>query len=416
MMKSSIGYHTLSIFQRLSEGEENLLHSEFYDYMKNGGQITKEDKENKKGQVIYTEYAYRKNHSTGIRWQVFNMDVGKGFRIYGVKAIITPKVLLNKDYIAIASESDIQAFKSAFNNEARKISPILEDFNSYSMSRSDYCGNFDLGELKIPCTPEQKMKLIKMGDIPANYKPEYNTTSHRRKTEENSFYVKNDSAAINCYYKYEQMKKDPKHPCANKEDAKSTVRFEMQCKNRKLHAMSKKHVRVETDLESSEPIFFDKQAQEIYEFYRDLIARRRNRIPIEAILSDATSVLMIDKYFRKIVRSGDYYTLVKARQMIESLDCQSRRKEKLIKALKDTNKYRGIYNTKLKLSGNDLLDYKRMLIELDKLRINPVTIPVDWNIEQIPNLLNAYYDKCTEVQNEELRREGEKRLLRNWSK
>jgi len=415
MMKSSIGYHTLSIFQRLSEGEENLLHSEFYDYMKNGGQITKEDIKNKKGQIIFIEYAYRKNHKTGILWQVFNMDVGKGFRIYGVKAIITPKVLLNKDYIAIASESDIQAFKSAFNNEARKISPILEDFDSYSMSRSDYCGNLDLEELKIPCTPEQKMKLIKMGDIPANYKPEYNTTSHRRKTEENSFYVKSDSAAINCYYKYEQMKKDPNHPCSNKEDAKSTVRFEIQCKNRKLHAMSKSRASLSTDLDSSVIIHFNGESQE-YEFYRDLTARRRNRIPIEAILSDATSVLIIDKYFRKIVRSGDYYTLPKAKHMIESLDCQSRKKEKLIQALKDTNRHRGIYNTKLKLSGNDLLDYKRMLIELDKLRINPVTIPREWNIEYIPNLLNAYYDKCTEVQNEELRREGEKRLLRDWSK
>jgi len=57
-----------------------------------------------------------------------------------------------------------------------------------------------------------------------------------------------------------------------------------------------------------------------------------------------------------------------------------------------------------------------MLIELDKLRINPVTIPKEWGIEHIPNLLNAYYDKCAEVQSEELRREGEKRLLRNWSK
>ena len=61
--------------------------------------------------------------------------------------------------------------------------------------------------------------------------------------------------------------------------------------------------------------------------------------------------------------------------------------------------HRGIYNTKLKLSGKDLLDYNRMLIELDKLRITPVTIPGDWKIEHIPNLLNAYYDKCAEEGN-----------------
>jgi len=198
MMESIMGYHTLSIFQRLSEGKENSLNSDFNNYMRNGGKITKEDIKNKKGQVIYREYAYRKNHNTGIRWQVFNMDVGKGFRIYGVMAIITPKVLLNKDYIKVANESDILKMKVAFNDEARKISPILGDFDSYSMSRSDYCVNFNLVELKIPCTSAQKMKLIKMGDIPTHFaeRTEYSPVSHRQETDKNSFYLVNDSVVI----------------------------------------------------------------------------------------------------------------------------------------------------------------------------------------------------------------------------
>jgi hypothetical protein len=413
MMKSSMGYHTLSVFQRLTVEEESSLNRDFLDYKRKSRQIYWETLRNKKKQVIGEKYTYE--NITGIRWLVLNMVVGNNFRIYGVMAIITPKVLLNKDYIAIASESDIQAFKSVFNNEARKISPILEDFDSYSMSRSDYCANFDLEELKISCKPDQKMKLIKMGDIPIHYaeRIEYNKTSHRQKTDENSFYLISDSVVINCYNKYPQLVNDQKHPCPYKEDAKNLIRFEIQCKNRKLHAMSKSRAGLSTDLESSVLIDSDEQAQEVYEFYRDLITRQKSVIPIDAILSDAISSEMIDKYFRRIVRSGDYYTLAKARQMIKIYRFHPKKEKKLINALVMTNDHRGIYKTKLKLKDNIdlLLDYKQQLNTLDKLRINPVTIPRDWGIEHIPNLLSAYYDKCAEVQNEERRREGERRLL-----
>jgi len=327
--------------------------------------------------------------------------------------------MLNKDYIGIADESHIQKVKSIFNAEASKISPILGDFDSYSSSRFDYCANFDLKELKITCTPEQMMILIKMGDIPTHFaeRTKYSKTSHRpQKVFKNNLYLESGSVVANCYGKHAHLESEENHPCSNKEDAENNIRFEMQHKNRKLNAMSKKHVEIATNLEPSIPKHPDEQIQKLIEICEDILTRQKSRIPIETLLSNATSVQVIDKYFRKIVRSGDYYTLPKAKHMIESLDCQSRRKEKLIKALVNTNRHRGIYNTKSKLPDKELVEYKRMLIELDKLRINPVTIPVDWNIEYIPNLLNAYYDKCAEVQSEELRREGEKRLLRNWSK
>jgi hypothetical protein len=378
--------------------------------MGKGGQLTKENIKNKKEKVIGIEYAYKKTHGTGIRWRVYNMDTGKNFRIYSVQAIITPMVLLNKDYINIATELDIQNFKSAFNNEARKISPILEDFDSYTMSRSDYCANFDLEELNIPCTPEQMMMLIKRGDIPTHFSERYNPISHRKKSDKDNFYLKSGSVVVNCYDKYEQLKKDPKHPCPNKEDAKNIIRFEIQCKYPKLYAMSKNYMQVTTDPEPPPPQVSIED--EMYEFYEELLIRRRRTLPADAFLSNTISFDMIGTYFRRIVRSGDYYTLAKAMQMIESLDCQPKRKEKLINALKMTNSCRGIYNTKLRLSGKDLLEYNRLLIDLDKLRINPVTIPRNWSVEHIPNLLNAYYDKCAEVRNEE----SMQRLMEHFAK
>jgi len=400
MMKSLIGYHTFSIFQRLSMEDEAQLDSDFSKYMLKNDQMDMYIPPNKKGETIGTIYFYK--NDIGITWLVLDRYVGKNFRIYGVQARINPNAMFNQDYIEIATASDVQKCKSIFNDEARKISPILGDFDSYSMSRSDYCANFDLEELKIPCTTEQMMKLLKRGDIPAHFteRTEYNPISHRPKTCDSSFYLENGSVVANCYDKSAQLANDKNHPCRNKEGAKNRVRFEIQCKNRKLHAIAKNRMSVATDAEPSAITFSNEQ--EIDGFYRDILTRLKTTLPIDAFLSDAISYEIIDKYFRKIVRSGDYYTLARARQIIESSDCYPKRKEKLIKVLEMTNSCRGIYNTKMTLTDKkDLLDYNRLLIELDRLGINPVTIPRAWGIEYIPNLLNAYYDKCAEVRKEE---------------
>ena len=410
-MKSSIGYHTFAIFLKLLLEEESDLHRYFFDYMKKNGPMGIRVLKN-----IGTIYTCKNN--TGIRWLVINRAVGRSnFRITGVMAIITPEVLLNKDYITITTKSDIQEIKVAFNNEASKISPILGDFDSYSASRGDYCANFFLDELKIPCTSHQMMKLIKMGNIPTHYheRTEYDkATSHRKKTDPNSFYLESGSVVVNCYDKEAQLKNDEKHPCKNIKDAKNLIRFEIQCPNQKLHAMSKTPVFLATEPEPSIPT--SSNEREMDAFYRDLITlltHHRIALRIDTFLSDTICVEVINKYFRKIVRSGDYYTLAKAKNIIEMYRFHPKREKKLINALEMTNDHRGIYNTKLRLMGKDLLEYNRMLNDLDKLRINPVTIPRSWGIEYIPNLLNAYHDKVAEVQNDERRHEWECKLFKS---
>ena len=81
---------------------------------------------------------------------------------------------------------------------------------------------------------------------------------------------------------------------------------------------------------------------------------------------------VIDKYCRRIVRSGDYYTFAKAQHMIEMCRFHFKKERKLIRALAMTSIHRGIHKTKLLLKDEDLLEYNLMLIELDKLGINPV--------------------------------------------
>ena len=135
-MKSSIGYHTFAIYQKLSTEDETELNSDFFSSMRKNDPMNISYIKNK-GQPIATEYSYKNN--TGIRRRVINWLTWGNHRIIGVKALITPEVLLNKDdtYTAITTKSDIQGIKVDFNNEAHKISPILGDFDSYSANRVD---------------------------------------------------------------------------------------------------------------------------------------------------------------------------------------------------------------------------------------------------------------------------------------
>ena len=57
-----------------------------------------------------------------------------------------------------------------------------------------------------------------------------------------------------------------------------------------------------------------------------------------------------------------------------------------------------IDKAKSKLLGVDLKDFKRSLKDLDDILVNPVTIPRDWGIDYIPNLLRAYFDEIMEEQ------------------
>jgi hypothetical protein len=110
------------------------------------------------------------------------------------------------------------------------------------------------------------------------------------------------------------------------------------------------------------------------------------------MLSDEISEDVISKYFNKIIGKGDYFTLDGARCIIEGYNFRCDKEERLIRALELVNECRGIAKAKSKLQGDDLKDFKRSLNDLDDILVNPVTIPRDWNIVHIPNLLRAYYD------------------------
>jgi hypothetical protein len=360
----------------------------------------------KNGDEIGTVYSYKSDK--GIRWVSLSVNVNNKLTIFGIKATITPKVLLDKDYITVATEKDIFNLKSAFNHEANKISPILQDFDSYSLNRSDYCINFDLNELEIPCTTEQMMTLIKKGNIPTHFteRTKYDLTSRRQKPEKDSFYLVSDSVVINYYDKYAQLMKEDNHPCQNKEDANNKIRCEVQCSYQKLHSVSKHHVKLSNTLAPTPSAHKD-----IEDMYEAIISRRYVAIKIEPLLSDDVSLDVVQKYFNKVVRKGDYYTLERAKRIIQSTDYRLKTKVRLIDTLTLINQCRGIYKAKPTLQWEALVNFNRSIKGLENLGINPVTIPREWNIEHIPNLFNAYRNKLDLERSEELHQWSTRELV-----
>ena len=389
----SMGFHTFTIFKKITYDEARLLYRDFEKY--EAVKIYPIDK--------YEEYSDIRSfdkwlHSSssqscaincydrhkGISWILrfsktalgYNDDPKATARTCSIKARINPKIFAGiKDYITVADEGLLGAVEAAFNLEARKISQILGEFDSYDLNRIDYCINFDLKELDINCTPEQMMKLIKRSNIPNTFTEwtAYDEKSHRKVTGKNSFYLKNNSVNINCYHKHYQLQREFSD-CPDMENALDIIRFEIQCKYLKVYSMA-----------------------------QIIKNKSRHFTLLNEMLSDEVSRDIISRYFDKVVLRGDYYTIEKARRIIQSHNFSRKKEQRIIDSLELINGLRGIARAKATFQGQAVEDFRRTLRELTDININPVTIPKEWVIKgsRIHNLLDAYYRKLENEQSKE---------------
>ena len=385
-MNTSIGYHTFAFFQKIKGDEFFKLTQDFISYANTNKDMKRFPMKNQKG----WEYTYEKNK--GIRWLLLSSKKN-GFTIQGVLVIINPQALIRNNYITAANESDLKEVERIYNSEAARISPILSEFGLCSLSRFDPCINIDLKELGVLCTPEQMMALIKQGNIPKHYKERegYDTKQHRKVTDKNSFYLESKSAVINYYLKY--PKQNEKHPnFLLRESSGNVIRLEVQCNYKKLRALSK-------DKKQESKYHVDCAGLSVEEIYEMIINGIYSpSIPIDRMVSDDTSEGIINAYIYKVLRKGDYFTLDGARSIVESYNFRRDKEERILYALKMVSDCHGIARAKSKMHGPDLDDFNRSLRGLDDILVNPVTIPRRWNIEYIPNLLQAYYDAIYEEQ------------------
>jgi hypothetical protein len=392
MKNTSMGVHTFAFFQRETADNYFTLNEHFRDYARETGELNSRPIRDKQDRIVGWEYTYK--NKKGIKWLLISKDIGRRFDIHGVLVVITPKVLLEDNYIAVARAADLEKIEEVFNSEATKISPILRKFGLCSLNRGDPGLTFDLDDLGIPCSPEQMMKLCKRGDIPKHFAERKvygdNDKSNRRKADKDSFYLESGSVVINCYWKY--PKQNEKHPNYRSRDkSRDVIRFEVQCKYPKLYSISKRVGRNSKYDDLVTKIFEDMDDWEMIESRISYPV-----IPIDVMLSDEISAGVIRGYFNRVIRKGDYLTLDCARWMVEAHNFRRDKEERLIFALEQVNECRGIAKAKAKLRGVDLSEFKRSLKDLDAILVNPVTIPREWKIDHIPNPLRAYYDNIAE--------------------
>jgi len=329
---------------------------------------------------------YKSEDRQGLSWILWYDNHSREYSEYIIEAKINPKVFIGiSDYITASNESHLLEVERKFNDEVNKLSPLLGRFAEYKPKRIDYCINFDLRELGVTCTPMQMMRLIKRGDYSSYFQEYkyYDRISHRKKSFEHSHYLKSGSVNINCYNKYYQLKKQFPS-CPSIDDAQHIIRFEVQCKYRKTYMM----LRLEQEQmkrERDSPSFNRK-------FAESNIINRSIDDPIRIIhrmLSDMMAEDIITKYFRQIVKFGDYYTLADAIKLVEAENLTPTTEMLIIDTLKIINNA-GIAKTRTYMTQAGLTYFYKVMDILEKLNINPVTIPKSYKIKHIPNLFTAY--------------------------
>lgn len=156
----------------------------------------------------------------------------------------------------------------------------------------------------------------------------------------------------------------PPIPQAMLDDARGIIRFEVQCDYHKMYALSK-------------------QAEE---------AGNRNINKYEYLLSPKVCRDIVNSFWNKSIGKGHWYSLKYAICMIKSYHFNSQKEDRLIEALQWVNQCRSVPRAK-ELFPGDLDTFNRTLKELSNLCINPVTIPQEWGVDRIWNLLDTYYSK-----------------------
>lgn len=217
------------------------------------------------------------------------------------------------------------------------------------------------------------MELIKRADIPLGYSvwKVYDEAAHRMKSDPDSFYLKCDSVNINCYRKTVELQQRAEKAKGETKEAlleasrvaQDVIRFEVQCKYPKMYALSKR---------TGGRVFSLNK-------YYDL-------------LDYPACLEQINLYYKSTIGGGDWFSLSRARRIIKTEHFNSQKEKRLLDALYEVNQCRSLASAKVKHQGSDLDAFKRTLKDLADIGINPVTIPREWGISHIPNLLHTLND------------------------
>lgn len=254
----------------------------------------------------------------------------------------------------ILSEDDLEMVKGRMGRIAD-----ITDMKSYRVRRIDYCIDVRT-ELS-----DKYMELIRRGDVPSRFimKMDDNLKTGKSIRYKDSMYLqtKSKDITINFYNKEKEMEGNPHYDEHEKLGSQNMLRFEVQCIGTKLNNLKAKYG-------------FDSKDFKKFSF---------NQLALE----------IINSYYNEVVGKNDYVTLRLARKIVESSkQFKKIDKKNMIEVLELINEKRSMCIARDEyINTNEKPKYARkrfntILAQIESLYINPVTLPVNWGIERLPNL------------------------------
>jgi hypothetical protein len=289
---------------------------------------------------------------------------------YQIAIVFTPKRLLkNKEFIEVTTEEDLKKVKKEFScimtplkkeygkKDKYKSICIFHNLENYYVKRIDFCVN-------IVCENSTKiMQLIRRGDIPSNFKPylKEDKRAKIKKMPKGSFYISSNSVVINFYDKHYQVSKDNYYKDIDISNSEGIIRFEVQCKSQKVNNIKNK---------------YDMDDKSIFNIATSEIAKQT-----------------LVYYLKKTIGLEDYFTLEEARIKINNSNgYRENTKIEMINIIELINKKRNIPRARLAYSGKEE-KFNKVLKKIKELGINPVTIPLNWEIDYLPNPIHEIEKK-----------------------
>lgn len=355
MSRSVLGFKSLAFSKYLyndPKGNLDKLKADFQRYNQRSNSL-QYDKDDQGNTVI--KFRPSSHGIEGIEWLI-RADIWKDRRLAPVEVQVYPKLLIgSRDDITTATYEDMSAIMAKFDSIAHSISPLLGTFENYRLDEINYCAYFDVNELLPGCTLEQLTYLIERARTLPIYDPDPTGNEKLGWTgfDPNQYLVWDGALNIICYRKNIGLLKRER----------DTICFEFQCKCR---SALDNNLRAERHLSSK------------FNLYEDVL--------VQKVCNE-----IIDHYLTVIIGKGSWYTLQEAIAKIKQSSDDKATKIELIEDLKFVSECPNAAMAAERCQNDER--FLLILGDLDKMGISPVTIPEDWGIDYIPNLLRAYHNE-----------------------
>ncbi|WP_019911542.1 hypothetical protein [Paenibacillus sp. HW567] len=305
---------------------------------------------------VYENTYYSPNGFREIRLIHYTLDTGLTYR--AIEILLNPKLLLNPEMlIQSTTMAEIPLVPEAFDRRLRTIfgnlSEALPTFNHWNCKRIDLCTDLVIENV------DEYTQLF-----------QHSRTPNRHFTLHNEFvgsaYYTSRSLIVNIYNKENETEKRLKNEhttirIEHLEEARNILRIEIQCRGNKINYIKRKEGLPDKRIEH----FLNAQLAE--------------------------SILLT--YFDRSVGLGDFYSLSYARRRVRQLVRQKRTQDNLIgmlRLVKDAGSVDAAKEQFMLTASKEV--FNRRVKALGNLGINPVTIPSDWGINQLPNPRQSLLD------------------------